>query len=178
VTGRFQGENDHWNSAETERSDSEQQCEKLEICRKGTWSSCWTYTVDIQVPEFQTKVIFNISLPDLVFCAADCSQCAMAVSLSYVDTLYLMLLCLLWILLSSTKSVTSVCSGYYLSPWWSLLLAVNPVPCTVVVGVCVGHCLLCAVEVICFGCGPSNQHHGSVYCLNVEPCTVYLGSHL
>jgi hypothetical protein len=40
VTVRCQGENGHLNSAETERSDSEQQCEELEIRHKGTWSSC------------------------------------------------------------------------------------------------------------------------------------------
>ena len=37
VTVRFQGENGHCNSAETERSDSEQQCEELEIRHKGMW---------------------------------------------------------------------------------------------------------------------------------------------
>lgn len=69
-------------------------------------------------------------------------------------------------------SVTVVCCGYYLSPWCPVLLAVNPLPCTVVAGVCVVHCLLCTVEVIGFCCGPSNWHHGSVYCLSVEPCTL------
>jgi len=108
-----------------------------------------------------------------VLCAADCSQCAMAVTVVcghlchgvYSRSFYL-------------ASVTIVCCGYYLSPCWSLLSVVNPLPCTVVIGVCVVHCLLCTVEVIGFFCGPSNWHHGSVYYLSVEPCTLYLGSHL
>jgi len=88
--------------------------------------------------------------------------------LSYVDTLYLLSWCLLWILLSCI----SCCCGYYLSPWCSLLLAVNPLPCTVVTGVCVVYCLLCTVVVIGFCCGPSNCNHGSVYCLSVKACTL------
>jgi len=107
-----------------------------------------------------------------VLCSADCSQCAMAVTvlcghfvpyvmMSAVDPFYL-------------ASITIVCCGYYLSPWWSLLLAVNPLRCTVIVGVCVVHCLLCTVEVIGFCCGPSNWHHGSVYYFSVEPCTLVI----
>jgi hypothetical protein len=94
-------------------------------------------------------------------------------SLSFVDT---------YVMVSTVDpfylaSVTIVCFGYYLSPWWSLSVVI-PLPCTVVIGVFVVHHLLCTVEVIGFFYGPSNWHHGSLYCLSVEPYTLYLRSHL
>jgi hypothetical protein len=106
-------------------------------------------------------MIFNISLPDCWCCVLQTICSVPWQSLSHVDTWYLMSWCLLWIL-----PFTMVI----------ILLVVNPLPFTVVVGVSVVHCLLCTVISVC--CGPSNWHHGSVYCLSVEPCTLYLGSHL
>jgi len=64
VTVRFQGENGHWNSAETERSDSEQQCEELEIHHKGMWFYVEHILLIFRCLKFKLKMIFNISLPD------------------------------------------------------------------------------------------------------------------
>jgi hypothetical protein len=130
------------------------------------WLSCSASTPDIQMPEFQTEMIFSISLPACYWCVRQTVHNVPWQSLCLYEHF------------SSCCGCHGLCYGYYLSPWWSLLFDANPLPCTMVVG---GVC--CAVFPI--------HHGGHWYVLwtfrlapwcwllsSVEPFTLHLTGHI